>query len=63
GARTLLAREGVTNATLVLTAAESLPFLDASFDVATCRLAAHHFSDAAARPSHCFCVPSGTFSY
>ena len=28
--------------------ATALPFADASFDLATCRLAAHHFTDAAA---------------
>ena len=63
GAETLLAREGVTNATLVVTAAESLPFLDASFDLVTCRLAAHHFSDAAAafREVHRVLRPSGRF--
>lgn len=48
GARTLLAREGIANAVLVVTAAESLPFLDASFDAVACRVAAHHFTDAAA---------------
>ena len=47
GARMLLAREGIGNAVLILTPAESLPFLDASFDLVTCRLAAHHFADAA----------------
>jgi ubiquinone/menaquinone biosynthesis C-methylase UbiE len=45
GARTLMDREGITNVALVVTAAESLPFLDASFDAVTCRLAAHHFAD------------------
>jgi ubiquinone/menaquinone biosynthesis C-methylase UbiE len=45
GARTLMTREGIANVTLVVTAAESLPFLDASFDGVTCRLAAHHFAD------------------
>jgi SAM-dependent methyltransferase len=48
GARTLLGREGLTNAVLVATPAEALPFLDATFDVVTCRLAAHHFADAGA---------------
>ena len=45
GARALMSRENLTNVTLVVTAAESLPFLDASFDGVTCRLAAHHFAD------------------
>jgi len=45
GARTLIAREGITNVALVVTTAESLPFLDTSFDAVTCRLAAHHFAD------------------
>ncbi|HUQ41758.1 MAG TPA: class I SAM-dependent methyltransferase [Candidatus Limnocylindrales bacterium] len=45
GARTLMARENITNVTLVVTAAEALPFLDGSFDGVTCRLAAHHFAD------------------
>ena len=46
GARTLMAREGIANVALVVTAAETLPFLDASFDRVACRLAAHHFADA-----------------
>jgi ubiquinone/menaquinone biosynthesis C-methylase UbiE len=45
GARSLLAKEHIENAVLVVTAAESLPFLDAWFDGVTCRLAAHHFAD------------------
>lgn len=63
GARTLLAREGVTNAVLVTTPAETLPFLDASFDVATCRLAAHHFIDVgkAFREVHRVLKPGGRF--
>jgi ubiquinone/menaquinone biosynthesis C-methylase UbiE len=48
GARTLLARAGARNVTLVVTPAERLPFLDGSFDIVTCRLAAHHFADAGA---------------
>ena len=48
GARTVLARANVANALLVVTPAETLPFLDGSFDVVTCRLAAHHFIDAGA---------------
>src|SRR5262245_19537047 len=45
GARLQLDREGITNAVIVVTPAERLPFLDSSFDVVTCRLAAHHFHD------------------
>jgi len=36
------------NAKFVQSDATALPFADATFDLATCRLAAHHFSDAAA---------------
>jgi SAM-dependent methyltransferase len=32
----------------VISRAEELPFADASFDVAACRIAAHHFDDVAA---------------
>jgi len=45
GARSLMEQERIGNVTLVVTTAESLPFLDASFDGVTCRVAAHHFSD------------------
>ena len=47
GARSLMEQERIDNVALVVTTAESLPFLDASFDGVTCRLAAHHFSDVA----------------
>ena len=36
------------NAAFAQTDASALPFADASFDLATCRLAAHHFTDPAA---------------
>lgn len=36
------------NAAFAQTGATALPFAAATFDLATCRLAAHHFSDAAA---------------
>jgi len=45
GARTLMAREGIENVALVVSAAESLPFLNGWFDGVACRLAAHHFAD------------------
>ena len=47
GARSLMAQEQITNVALVVAAAESLPFLDGSFDGVACRLAAHHFTDVA----------------
>jgi len=36
------------NAAFAQSDASALPFADASFDLATCRLAAHHFTDVAA---------------
>ncbi len=36
---------GITNLNVEIADAESLPFGDASFDLVTCRLALHHFSD------------------
>jgi ubiquinone/menaquinone biosynthesis C-methylase UbiE len=36
---------GLTNITFEPADAEALPFEDASFDLVTCRIAAHHFSD------------------
>ena len=36
------------NAAFAQSDANALPFADASFDLATCRLAAHHFTDVAA---------------
>lgn len=41
-----LARErGVTNITITRADAEQLPFTDGSFELVTCRIAAHHFPD------------------
>lgn len=47
-ARQLAADRGVTNITFAEADAEALPFADASFDVVTCRIAAHHFPDVKA---------------
>jgi ubiquinone/menaquinone biosynthesis C-methylase UbiE len=44
-ARGLLRERGVANATFVAGDVATLPFADGSFDLVTCRLAAHHFAD------------------
>ncbi|MCL4343053.1 MAG: class I SAM-dependent methyltransferase [Candidatus Thermoplasmatota archaeon] len=44
-ARKLAELEGASNMILMKGDAYNTPFLDASFDTATCRRAAHHFSD------------------
>src|SRR6202165_2968701 len=46
-ARRVLAAAGVRNAEFVEATAERLPFPDASFDIVSTRLAAHHFDDVA----------------
>jgi len=46
-ARGLFQDAGVRNAEFVAASAERLPFPDASFDIVTTRLAAHHFDDVA----------------
>ena len=46
-ARRLFAEARVRNAEFAEAIAESLPFPDASFDIVTTRLAAHHFDDMA----------------
>jgi ubiquinone/menaquinone biosynthesis C-methylase UbiE len=43
-----LLRERGTAATFVAGDVEALPFREGSFDVVTCRIAAHHFADVAA---------------
>lgn len=47
-ARKLAAERGVANVTFAEADAEHLPFPDASFDVVTCRIAAHHFPNITA---------------
>jgi ubiquinone/menaquinone biosynthesis C-methylase UbiE len=44
-ARNHLSGNGVVNADYVVADAERLPFLDASFDLVTVRIAPHHFAD------------------
>jgi ubiquinone/menaquinone biosynthesis C-methylase UbiE/catechol 2,3-dioxygenase-like lactoylglutathione lyase family enzyme len=45
-ARAFLTAQGVVNVTYVIADAERLPFLDASFDLVTVRIAPHHYADA-----------------
>lgn len=60
-ARTFLTSRGVTNAEYVVADAEALPFLDASFDLVTVRIAPHHYADvqAAVREMARVLVPGG----
>jgi ubiquinone/menaquinone biosynthesis C-methylase UbiE/catechol 2,3-dioxygenase-like lactoylglutathione lyase family enzyme len=60
-ARTFLTSQGVTNATYMIADAERLPFLDASFDLVTVRIAPHHYADAprAAREMARVIAPGG----
>ncbi|HEX5158258.1 MAG TPA: methyltransferase domain-containing protein [Ktedonobacterales bacterium] len=47
-ARDFLTASGVTNASYVIADAESLPFLDAGFDLVTVRIAPHHYASVTA---------------
>lgn len=62
-AREHLITSGVGNVSYVLADAENLPFLEASFDIVTCRLAAHHFPDMKLFVEECARVlrPGGKF--
>jgi ubiquinone/menaquinone biosynthesis C-methylase UbiE len=55
--------KGVANATFEIADAERMPFDDESFDIVTCRIAPHHFSDISAFASEVARVlkPSGRF--
>lgn len=46
------AEEAGVNLTLQCHAAEELPYPDHSFDLVTCRVAAHHFSDPGVHPGN-----------
>lgn len=46
-ARAFIISQGITNAFFVVADAEQLPFLDATFDRVTCRIAPHHFPNVA----------------
>ncbi len=46
-ARAFILAQGITNAVFVVADAEHLPFLAASFDRVTCRIAPHHFPNIA----------------
>lgn len=44
-ARAFITGNGITNADYVIADAEQLPFLDATFDLVTVRIAPHHYAD------------------
>jgi ubiquinone/menaquinone biosynthesis C-methylase UbiE/catechol 2,3-dioxygenase-like lactoylglutathione lyase family enzyme len=62
-AREFLTGQGVTNADYVVADAEQLPFLDATFDLVTVRIAPHHYGDvrAAAAETARVLRPGGRF--
>lgn len=46
-AREFITGQGIENVTFEVADAENLPFEDSQFDLVTCRIAPHHFPDAA----------------
>jgi len=63
-AKRLAAERGLANVRTARAKAEDLPFPDTSFDLVTCRLAAHHFAGPAGFVAESFRVlmPGGTFA-
>lgn len=57
--------KGLTNVETAHASADALPFADASFDLVTCRLAAHHFPNVAAFVGEVARVlaPGGRFAF
>ena len=64
-ARNLAAEKRLNNLVFVLGRSEKMPFLDHTFDVVTCRRAAHHFTDKKKFVSEVRRVlkPGGTFGF
>jgi ubiquinone/menaquinone biosynthesis C-methylase UbiE len=63
-ARKLAAGKGIANVETARADAAALPFGDESFDLVTCRLAAHHFPDPAAFVGEAWrvLIPGGTIA-
>ncbi len=63
-AQKLTSARGIGNVTTAKADAEALPFADASFDLVTCRIAAHHFPDVPrfVRETWRVLKPGGTFA-
>ncbi len=62
-ARSRASAQDISNVTFIESAAESLPFEDETFDLVTCRIAAHHFENVQSflSEAHRVLKPCGTF--